>query len=94
MAAILVKVFALALRTAAKPLGFQFQSWAMEHPVFRNSAVGFAQVIAIHDVWPVVNRRLNYEKETCYEICVADSIMKYKNRHLCWIIGACLQSRV
>ena len=44
MATIVVKIFALALRTAAKPLGHQFQQWAMQHPGFRLNAISVAQV--------------------------------------------------
>ncbi|GMH36064.1 hypothetical protein BSKO_03932 [Bryopsis sp. KO-2023] len=51
MAAVLFKVFALALRTAAKPLGYQFQDWALQHPTFRKNAVGFAQYLHKFEVW-------------------------------------------
>ena len=44
MAAILAKVFSLALRTMSKPLAHQMQAVAMQHPVFRQNAIGLAQV--------------------------------------------------
>lgn len=44
MAAIVVKVFSLALRTISKPLGHQFQNWALQHPGFRRQAIAIAQV--------------------------------------------------
>ncbi|KAF5837760.1 optic atrophy 3 protein-domain-containing protein [Dunaliella salina] len=43
MAAILAKIGALALKTAAKPLSSRFQAYVMEHPVARQKAVKAAQ---------------------------------------------------
>lgn len=46
MAAILVKVGALALKTLAKPLSSRFQDFVMQHPVARDQAVKAAQARA------------------------------------------------
>lgn len=46
MATLLVKVFALTLKTVAKPLANRFEAYVMGHPRFRQSIVNFAQVTA------------------------------------------------
>lgn len=44
MAALLFKVFTLALRTAAKPLSNRFEKYVMQHPVLRGYVLRVAQV--------------------------------------------------
>lgn len=44
MAALLFKVAALAMKTAAKPLGDRFQHWVMQHPEYRQTVLQAAQV--------------------------------------------------
>eukprot|EP00210_Caulerpa_lentillifera_P002513 g2410.t1 len=51
MAAIVVKVFSLALRTISKPLGHQFQNRALQHPGFRKRAIALAQILHRMEVY-------------------------------------------
>ncbi|CAD7699283.1 unnamed protein product [Ostreobium quekettii] len=45
MAALLLKVFTLAVRTLARPFGDSFQAWALRHETFRKQCIGAAQMI-------------------------------------------------
>lgn len=45
MAAILVKIGALALKTLAKPLSTHFTKYVMEHPTMRAYVINAAQVM-------------------------------------------------
>ncbi|KAG1674575.1 hypothetical protein FOA52_001824 [Chlamydomonas sp. UWO 241] len=51
MAALVVKVGALVLRTLAKPLGTRFQAYVMEHPTARDYAIAAAQRLHRFEVW-------------------------------------------
>ena len=44
MAAILVKIGALALKTVAKPLSSHFTKYVMGHPTARDYVIGISQV--------------------------------------------------
>ena len=47
MATVLFKVFALTLKTAAKPLATRFEKAVMDHPVARQQIINVAQVGAV-----------------------------------------------
>mmetsp|Transcript_23473 Transcript_23473/g.51528 ORF Transcript_23473/g.51528 Transcript_23473/m.51528 type:complete len:185 (+) Transcript_23473:144-698(+) len=51
MAALVIKVGALLLKTLAKPLSTRFQNYVMEHPLAREQAVKAAQVVHRIEVW-------------------------------------------